>query len=122
MHGHSTAQVKGAKINALSRPACVQDYTHFIVGGHVGDAIWNRRIILCRNPVTGEIEPKEEFVITLGNFTKFFGTRAARLGQQPSSNQVVVLYLYPPDKDHPDGSHHVKTRQGGYVGGKGGES
>jgi hypothetical protein len=109
MHGHSTAQVKGAKINSLARPANVQNFTNFIVGGHIGDAIWNRKIKLCRDPRTCAIVPREEFHVTLGNFRKYFGTRAAVRGETPASNEVVVFYCYD------DGITHVKTRSGGFV-------
>jgi hypothetical protein len=107
MHGHSTAQVKGAKMNALRRPAQMHEYTHFYVMGHVGDAMWNRVIKVCRDTTKGALEPKEEFQVILGSFKKYFGTRSARRGETPPSNETVVLYLYP------NGEHHVKTLHGG---------
>lgn len=107
MHGHSTAQVKGAKMNALRRPATMHEYTHFIIGGHVGDAIWNRTVKVIRNPVAGRLDAKEEFQVIIGNFKKYLGTRAARRGETPPTNETVVLYVYP------DGNHHVKTEHGG---------
>lgn len=103
MHGHSTAQVKGAKINALRRPAKPHEYTHFMLMGHIGDTIWNRVPKLIRNPVECKLEAKEEFHVILAAFKKYFGTRAARRGYIPSSNSDVVCYVYP------DGEHHVKT-------------
>jgi hypothetical protein len=109
MHGHSTAQVKGAKMNALRRPALVHEYTHFMAMGHVGDAITNRTIKVCRDPVSGRLVPREEFHVILGNFKKYFGTRAARRGEVPPSNETIVFYLYP------NGEHHVKTMSGGVV-------
>jgi hypothetical protein len=107
MHGHSTAQVKGAKMNALRRPAQVHEFTHFILMGHVGDSIWNRVIKVCRDPVAGSLIPREEFHVILNNFKHYFGTRAARRGETPPSNEAVVLYVYP------SGDHHVKTEHGG---------
>lgn len=107
MHGHSTAQVKGAKMNALRRPATMHEYTHFIIGGHVGDAIWNRTVKVCRDPVRGRLDGREEFQVIIGNFKKYLGTRAARRGETPPTNETVVLYIYP------DGTHHVKTEHGG---------
>lgn len=107
MHGHSTAQVKGAKMNALRRPATMHEYTHFIIGGHVGDAIWNRTVKVCRDPVAGRLDGREEFQVIIGNFKKYLGTRAARRGETPPTNETVVLYIYP------DGNHHVKTEHGG---------
>jgi hypothetical protein len=112
MHGHSTAQVKGAKMNALRRPALVHEYTHFMAMGHVGDAITNRTIKVCRDPVLGRLVPREEFHVILGNFKKYFGTRAARRGETPPSNEIIVFYLYP------NGEHHVKTMSGGTVTGE----
>lgn len=107
MHGHSASQLVGAQINSLRRPAHVQEYTHFVVGGHIGNALWNRIIKLCRDPVRGKLVPREEFHVVLGNFKTFFGTRSARRGETPPSNETVVLYLYP------NGDHHVKTEHGG---------
>ncbi|HTK04597.1 MAG TPA: hypothetical protein VL500_03370 [Candidatus Eisenbacteria bacterium] len=107
MHGHSTAQVKGAKMNALRRPAQMHEYTHFICMGHVGDAIWNRVPKIHRDTVAGRLDALEEFHVILGNFKKYLGTRAARRGETPPSNETVVLYVYP------DGNHHVKTEHGG---------
>ena len=104
MHGRSTAQVKGAKMNALRRPAQVHDYTHFIVMGHVGDAMWNRQIKICRSPEQGTLVAREEYHVILNNFTKYFGTKSARRGYTPSSNEAVVLYVYP------SGKYHVKTK------------
>lgn len=103
MHGHSTAQVKGAKINALRRPAQIHGFTHFIIMGHVGDAMWNRQVKIIRSPIEARLRAREEFLIILGNFKRYFGTRAARRGDSPPSNDVIKLYLYP------DGNHHVKT-------------
>jgi hypothetical protein len=107
MHGHSTAQVKGAKMNALRRPAQMHEYTHFVLMGHVGDAIWNRVPKICRNTVEGRLDALEEFHVILGNFKKYLGTRSARRGETPPSNETVVLYIYP------NGNHHVKTEHGG---------
>jgi hypothetical protein len=107
MHGHSTAQLVGAQINSLRRPAHIQEYTHFVVGGHIGNSLWNRIIKLCRDPVRGRLIPREEYHVVLGNFKKYFGTRAARRGETPPSNETIVLYMYP------DGQHHVKTEHGG---------
>lgn len=103
MHGHSTAQVKGAKMNALRRPAKPHEFTHFMLMGHIGDTIWNRVPKLVRNPVDCKIESKEEFHMILAAFKKYFGTRAARRGHTPSSNTDVMCVIYP------DGDHHVKT-------------
>lgn len=107
MHGHSTAQVKGAKMNALRRPAKPHEFTHFMLMGHIGDTIWNRIPKLVRNPVVCRIEAKEEFHVILAAFKKYFGTRAARRGYTPSSNTDVVCVIYP------DGDHHVKTMSEG---------
>lgn len=107
MHGQGAPQVKGAKINTLIRPSRVLGFTQFIIRGHIGDAMWNRAIKICRNPVKRTIDAKEEFHIILGNFVKFFGTEAARKGIAPSSKEVIALYLYP------NGDHHLKTRDGG---------
>ena len=107
MHGQSAPQVKGAKINTLIRPSRVLGFTQFIIRGHIGDAMWNRAIKICRNPMKRTIDAKEEFHIILGNFVKFFGTEAARKGIAPSSKEVIALYLYP------NGDHHLKTRDGG---------
>ncbi len=103
MHGKSTAQTIGAHINTLRRPAVIQNYTHFLVSGHVGDAICNRIVKVKRNTIRGRLDPKEEFHIILGNFKKFLGTTSARKGHQPTSHDILVLNLYP------DGKHHVKT-------------
>ncbi len=103
MHGASTAQLKGARMNALRRPAVMHDWTHFLVGGHVGDAIVNRSIKICRDPVAGKLVPREEFFVILGNFKKYLGTRAAQRGYAPPSIDSLVLCLYP------DGSHHVRS-------------
>lgn len=103
MHGQSTAQMKGAKLNALRRPAVVQEWTHFVVAGHVGDAMWNRAIKIVRDPVAGRLTPKEEFHVILGNFKRFLGTQSARKGHQPPSNEILVLSIYA------DGQHHCRT-------------
>lgn len=103
MHGASTAQLKGARMNALRRPAVMHDWTHFLVGGHVGDAISNRSIKICRDPVAGKLIPREEFFVILGNFKKYLGTRAAQRGFAPPSIDSLVLCLYP------DGAHHVRS-------------
>ena len=103
MHGNSTAQLKGARMNALRRPAVMHDWTHFIIGGHVGDAMWNRIVKICRDPVAGKLVPREEFHVILGNFKKYLGTKSARRGHTPPSSETLVLHLYK------DGSHHVKT-------------
>lgn len=107
MHGHSTAQVKGAKVNALRRPAQIHDLTHFIIMGHIGDAIWNRQVKICRSTLLHALCGKEEFLLVLGNFRKYFGTRAARRGETPPSNEILVLFMYP------NGDYHVKTLHGG---------
>lgn len=107
MHGHSVAQLKGSKINALRRPAQIHEYTNFMIMGHIGDSIWNRVPKVCRNPARGALEQREEFHIILGSFTKYLGTRSARRGEIPPSNETIVLYLYP------DGDTHVKTEHGG---------
>ncbi len=109
MHGHSTAQLKGSKMNSLRRPAQMHEYTHFVIRGHLGDSIWNRAIKLCRDSTTGQLIPKEEFHVILGNFKKYLGTKAAKKGETPPSNESIVLYLYP------DGNHHVKTKTGGQI-------
>ncbi|KPJ85324.1 hypothetical protein AMJ57_03525 [Parcubacteria bacterium SG8_24] len=108
MHGHSTAQLKGTKMNTLRRPAQVHEFTHFICMGHVGDAMWNRPIKLVRKYDEGMLKHREEFHVILGNFKRYFGTREARRGHPPPSNETVVLYLYP------DGNHHVKTIHGSH--------
>jgi hypothetical protein len=107
MHGYSTAQLKGSKMNSLRRPAQIHEYTDFVIRGHLGDSIWNRSIKVHRNTISGELELKEEFHIILGNFKKYLGTKAAVKGETPPSNEIIVLYLYP------DGNHHIKTKSGG---------
>jgi hypothetical protein len=107
MHGNSSSQLVGAQMNSLRRPAHIQEATHFIVGGHVGNALWNRVIKIRRDTVRGRLVPHEEFQVTLGNFKRYFGTRSARRGEMPSSNQTVVLYMYP------NGDTHVKTMEDG---------
>ncbi|MFH1046784.1 MAG: hypothetical protein V1738_00635 [Patescibacteria group bacterium] len=109
MHGHSTAQLKGSKMNSLRRPAQMHEYTHFVIRGHLGDSIWNRVPKVHRNTVDGTLELKEEFHIILGNFKRYLGTKAAKKGETPPSNETIVLYLYP------DGNHHVKTKSGGRI-------
>lgn len=103
MHGNSTAQTKGARMNALRRPAVMHEFTHFIVGGHVGDAITNIAIKIHRDPVAGQLVPCEEFHCILGNFKKYLGTDAARRGHTPSSREQTILCLYP------NGKHHVEV-------------
>jgi len=109
MHGFSTAQLKGSKMNSLRRPAQMHEYTHFVIRGHLGDSIWNRVPKVHRNTVQGKLELKEEFHVILGNFKKYLGTKAAKKGETPPSNETIVLYLYP------DGNHHVKTKSGGQI-------
>jgi len=109
MHGYSTAQLKGSKMNSLRRPAQMHEYTHFVIRGHLGDSIWNRAIKVHRNTVEGKLELKEEFHVILGNFKKYLGTKAAKKGETPPSNETIVLYMYP------DGNHHVKTKSGGQL-------
>ncbi len=106
MHGHSTAQLKGARMNSIRNPAKMLDHTHFIVGGHVGDALWNQVPRVCRNTLTCRLEAKEEFHIILGNFKQYLGTRAARRGSPPPSTDTIVLNIYP------DGQTHVLTESG----------
>jgi len=110
MHGQSTAQMKGSRLNALRRPAVIQDWTHFVIMGHVGDAMWNRNIRIVRDPAACKLVPREEFHVILGNFKRFLGTPSAKRGHQPPSNEVLTLHLYP------DGQHHVKTLHLGAVG------
>lgn len=108
IHGQSNAVVKGAKMNALIRVAEVQGFTNFFVMGHIGDAISNRHVRICRDPVRGKLVPREEFHVILSNFKRYFGTDKARKGVPPSTQDMVVLYAYP------NGEYHVKTRTGGH--------
>jgi hypothetical protein len=107
IHGYSMADLKGSKINALRRPAQVQEFTHFVIMGHIGDALFNDPLIVTRHPIEGSLVMKEEFQIVLGSFTKYLGTDKARRGKLPPSNEVIVLNLYA------DGDYHVKTVHGG---------
>lgn len=106
IHGHSTAQTKGGKMNALRNPASVHQWTNFLVMGHIGDATWNREIKLVRDPQGETLRQREEFKVTLGSFVKYLGSHAAKRGQLPPSRETVVLYLYS------TGKYHVKTRYG----------
>ena len=85
----------------------MHEFTNFLVMGHIGDSIWNRVVKFCRNPANGQLEEREEFHVILGNFTKYLGTKSARRGNLPPSNETVILHLYP------DGDTHVKTVHGG---------
>lgn len=106
MHGYSSATQKGARLNALRNSAFIHEWTHFLISGHVGDAMWNRTIKVCRDPLKGQLVPREEFHVILGNFKKYFGTYSACRGVLPPSMETIGLYIYP------DGSHHVKTDPG----------
>lgn len=103
MHGYSTAQTKGAKMNSLRRPAADRDATHFVITGHVGDAIWNPSPKIQRDTERGRLVECEEMHCILGNFKKYLGSDAARKGHSPSSLDTLILIITA------EGKHHVKT-------------
>lgn len=107
IHGQSAAQKKGSKLNAIRGVSEFQDFTHFYVMGRLGDAMWNRNVIIDRNTRAMGLQEKEEFHVILSNFLKYLGTDRARKGYAPSTKDTVLLYVYP------DGEYHVKTRTGG---------
>ncbi len=107
IHGHSSAQTKGGRANALRNPASIHQWTNFLIMGHIGDATWNREIKLTRDPQNEKLRQREEYKVTLGSFKRYLGTRAARRGHIPPSRESIVLYLYD------NGRYHVKTRYSG---------
>lgn len=106
IHGRSSAQKKGSKMNALGGITEFQDFTHFYVMGKMGDAMLNENVIVDRDTVNMTLDVKKEYHVFLSDFKKYLGTDTARKGYAPSTKAVMVLYMYP------NGDYHVKTRSG----------
>lgn len=102
MHGFSNARFKGTKLNALRHPANVQGYINFAIMGHVGDAMFNRVTRVSRDVVHGRILKRDAYHIILPKFTRYWGTRAAKKGIAPSSDDTICCYLFA------DGKYKVK--------------
>lgn len=102
MHGASSSQTPGGKINAAMKPILFHaDLIHFFWSGHVHDENTKKLTRLVRNYETGEIDEVKYFVIVMPAMLGYFKTYGWRSGWSPPSSGSVRASMYP------NGDYHI---------------
>lgn len=103
IHGFTTSQTKGGKINAAIRPLDFQEHTMFMVMSHAKDSLTKQTIRVCRDPVKFDLLEKEQHVIISPGFSSYFGSPWALKGYSPPSKGTVSCNL------ESDGDYYISV-------------
>lgn len=101
IHGKSTANKKGSKLNAVLQVLSNIEFRHFIVMSHIKDSIFNKPVRVMPNIKTFDIDERKQFVVTTPSFTRYKGSQGAKRGYQHPFGGQMNFTLYK------DGDYHL---------------
>jgi len=101
IHGKSTAQKHGAKLNAVVRPLAFNDFTHFFVMSHIRDNKTRKVRRVRKKPGGAGLTLEKQYAVICPSFVTYDKSREAKWGYIPPSRGQLSLVLYA------SGDYHV---------------
>lgn len=101
LHGKSTAEKKGSKLNAGLVPFSWLEHTCFVVVSHMTDSMFKKVLRFKRNQVEVNIDSAKQFLVIAPALIKYFGGKLAKKGIGPASRDQINAALYK------NGDYHV---------------
>lgn len=101
-HGRTHSTTEGGRLNAAIKPTTFTEFIMFYIMGHVHDEDVNPIIRICRQrkfDVNGKLiefrlVEKEQYIIIVPAFYKYWGTYGAENGYPPPASGAVACVLY----------------------------
>lgn len=80
IHGHSLAQKKGSKLNALTGILPSVEFCNYTVMSHVGDAMSLKRVRVTQDIEAFDLVERKQYLFTTPSFKRYDGSREAQRG------------------------------------------
>lgn len=93
-HGKGNSQTKGGKMNAASRPKVFTGAVHFLISGHVHDAVAQPETLMVENPEEARLTYMTQWTVVAPSFLGWMDTYAYRSGYPPPAKGGVSVRLY----------------------------
>jgi len=94
MHGSTSSQTKGGKLNAAGKPKVFTDFINYVVSGHCHDPAINPETCIVENPLLGRLDYKTQWTVIAPSFMYWENSYAYELGWPPPGKGGIALRLF----------------------------